>query len=1335
MAERFSSPVLPRPVLTFVFQRQVVATPVLLGKLQAARRGRAAVLAVPASVKSVLLRRLELLLELSDMQRARRTRTQSESEDAQATWLKFPSWLSTSSSNVAGGSFVGDCHEHGQDERCKAEEIRICGDVLGMFHNGIMLLDEVDLLLDPLRSELNWPLGRRSPLDLTNVPGSHRLSHGLRYALPFHLLDAVFAAASGLAEVSSCGARREAQAALGALAEKIKKGRQELKLQVTPHLVVISREFYMEELMPHLADWTAIFLEEHLEGCLVDSDLRAVLKDASCHLDARVRQVLRGAPAQSLKLLNLAMSWLHNMLPYVLSKVHRVSYGLLTGHALELACRDKATPLSRLLLAVPFVGKDTPSASSEFSHPDVTIGFTVLAYRLQGLRERDAMTLLKVLLEEMRAETSAKYHRRAACKAYVAMVTGAGGTVRGFTEDGRWIGDLKDEESRRRSDSSMSSMPMLGAAGRDVEDRRRDVWPLELLDLSDPEQTGLVFEVLRHSPRAIQFLLDHHAFVAGTLDRNESQLTASGQELAGPQLFGQCLGFSGTPNDLLPQPMGRCVYAAGDDGKVLTALSCTQTVSVCEMGAWSPTSLLDIVAKSRSADGTKPKYHALIDSGALVTGKTNQEVAEYLLRGGLEGLDGVLFLNERDERVVLERETFRTVDVAQSGLGVEQRFTFYDHVHTTGMDVKQPLLCTACMTLSKDMTFRDYAQGAYRMRGIGRGQRIELLLTPEVSALMHKSLSRVEGVSSQARAASMAAGKMKHEAWSQRYLVDIIAWLLLNGLSSEAQKRQLLRQQDLRNIWRSAACQCLEAAPEEVNTWLDRARTKTALAELVVAMDFSVSTNLPGEGTESLAQRMRKEAEEHVGKGQLGQSVWAGEAARDKAREEAEAILSEFAASTPSVTNSDAVEVDFALCGEQVQEQEQEQEEEAEEDHEQHVELEEELDKVPEAALELSYERDSEEAVPWPLRNLFAQPASSTGLPLGLPFYPLADFAVNRGILNESCPPLAGLPGFALLSDNYYRRSWRLTSVRRLKSVICFMEWVPNVEHLKRLTVAPGALSEQQRASLREAFELCGGGRADSTSGLGVNEVVSLCRALDLGPEGEVFAAGLASGGRVSLSKLESEVATQAICKMQQGRFFVALSLEEAEHLRASMHLMKSGSSWPASCGLALRCVAGKESALDDSLLDLCGPVLESAELGYQLEAVEQMLRFLNSAEDFQAREMNVLLRSMQLTRLQDRLPWWSDVRACRRRSHRPWQRLPVAKVFLRTDEFEDWATKALLLRFRWALAAQRLWPLDIFRMMDSTNSGVIQRKDLQAGLDRLGVRSPGSSPTRWAQQ
>jgi hypothetical protein len=69
---------------------------------------------------------------------------------------------------------------------------------------------------------------------------------------------------------------------------------------------------------------------------------------------------------------------------------------------------------------------------------------------------------------------------------------------------------------------------------------------------------------------------------------------------------------------------------------------------------------------------------------------------------------------------------------------LERRFAFYDQIHTTGMDIKHVVNATAVLTLGKDMVFRDYVQGAYRMRGIGTGQRIHVMIIPEVAELMQR---------------------------------------------------------------------------------------------------------------------------------------------------------------------------------------------------------------------------------------------------------------------------------------------------------------------------------------------------------------------------------------------------------------------------------------------------------------------------------------------------------------------------------------------------------------------------------------------------------------------
>ena len=87
-------------------------------------------------------------------------------------------------------------------------------------------------------------------------------------------------------------------------------------------------------------------------------------------------------------------------------------------------------PMSRQLLAVPFVGKDTPSIASEFAHPDVILGLTVLAYRYEGMRVTDFRHTLDDLQARMGSE-SGPPHKRPSWRQYTRWVHYAGGRVRG----------------------------------------------------------------------------------------------------------------------------------------------------------------------------------------------------------------------------------------------------------------------------------------------------------------------------------------------------------------------------------------------------------------------------------------------------------------------------------------------------------------------------------------------------------------------------------------------------------------------------------------------------------------------------------------------------------------------------------------------------------------------------------------------------------------------------------------------------------------------------------------------------------------------------------------
>ena len=82
-------------------------------------------------------------------------------------------------------------------------------------------------------------------------------------------------------------------------------------------------------------------------------------------------------------------------------------------------------PRSRKISAVPFVGKDVPSEASEFAHPDVMIGLTINAYRVEGLRRDDFRELMSTVQEKMWEEVG-PYHKRPSSKRFVEWVTRAG---------------------------------------------------------------------------------------------------------------------------------------------------------------------------------------------------------------------------------------------------------------------------------------------------------------------------------------------------------------------------------------------------------------------------------------------------------------------------------------------------------------------------------------------------------------------------------------------------------------------------------------------------------------------------------------------------------------------------------------------------------------------------------------------------------------------------------------------------------------------------------------------------------------------------------------------
>jgi hypothetical protein len=120
MRSTFSS-IVHKRIYTLSFDRTSHADADLLSKLESCRRNRGVVISTPTSIKSLMLKYVEYLDCLCS----------------------------------------GDVMMDGD----VLQEVRILNQIMDMFQHGTLIMDEVDLLLHPLKSELNFPIGVKQLVD------------------------------------------------------------------------------------------------------------------------------------------------------------------------------------------------------------------------------------------------------------------------------------------------------------------------------------------------------------------------------------------------------------------------------------------------------------------------------------------------------------------------------------------------------------------------------------------------------------------------------------------------------------------------------------------------------------------------------------------------------------------------------------------------------------------------------------------------------------------------------------------------------------------------------------------------------------------------------------------------------------------------------------------------------------------------------------------------------------------------------------------------------------------------------------------------------------------
>ena len=180
-------------------------------------------------------------------------------------------------------------------------------------------------------------------------------------------------------------------------------------------------------------------------------------------------------------------------------------------------------------------------------------------------------------------------------------------------------------------------------------------------------------------------------------------------------------------------------------------------------------------------------------------------------------------------------------------LAWQDRFAFYDQIHTTGMDIKnhdraRPNYCRQrqCFAI---------CSGAHRMRGLAKGkpQSLEILLVPEVRGLINKEIH-------DARQAA------KHPAMLSPEAAAVAAWLLLNQIRLESKQMLQLCVQNVDSVTRRRALKTLLAQPQMGSAQAAGLLPMTAAFMEPVDVNLATEVPVPKTFTETLKARVATNA-------------------------------------------------------------------------------------------------------------------------------------------------------------------------------------------------------------------------------------------------------------------------------------------------------------------------------------------------------------------------------------------------------------------------------------------------------------------------------------------
>lgn len=378
-----------------------------------------------------------------------------------------------------------------------------------------------------------------------------------------------------------------------------------------------------------------------------------------------------------------------------------VSYGKMKQvHDLDALQNNSAVTHAR-----PYVGANRESKQSEFSDPITALTFTMLSYIRQGLSGAQKMFFFESAMKDAESELSFEISK----------------ALYETTVSDKRIESGLDKTVLGALFSSYCNFSNVFSAYAQLKTLQQKKAFLSSKCFMKKKSLGFVFSYIEK-------------FVLPTITKTDEQVSSNAQNLF--HIFKRFVAYSGTIDNT--KVFDAEVHIKTDDIALGTIMSRVLSKNTSVLAIKSNASISEIFDEIEvKLPGAKSKIRAFIDVAAIFNEDSNKQLVSQStkilgLAGGLyfkTGTDNLYFSNA-DGKEILMRKTDGQSLQAATKCKPSERFTFYDEVHTRGVDIVQSPDAIALVTVRSTTTLSNLLQGILRMRNIFGNQQI-IFLVPQ----------------------------------------------------------------------------------------------------------------------------------------------------------------------------------------------------------------------------------------------------------------------------------------------------------------------------------------------------------------------------------------------------------------------------------------------------------------------------------------------------------------------------------------------------------------------------------------------------------------------------